>query len=140
MGRKDRKCNDCRPMNRFTLLRGGFVNFPVEANITSTFFLIKEKRMVLEISDKYYRLHLYPLLCICHKYIPYSRIFNGVIKIYIILGDISSQNIDIGLSANRGCINFPEFSITEKDLEILINDITKRHVIADQNFIWFEKG
>ena len=122
-------------MNRFTLLRGGFVNFPVEADITDSFFLIKEKRIVLEISDKYYRLHLYPLLCICHKYIPYSRIFNGVIRIYIILGDISSQNI----SAFRN-INFPELSITERDLEILINDITKRHVITDQNFIWFEKG
>lgn len=129
-------------MNRFTLLRGGFVDSPTEANITSSFFLIKEKRMVLEVPDKYYSLHLYPLLCICHKYVPYSRIFNGVIRIYIILGDISSQSIDIGLSASRGrnCINFPEFSITEKDLEILINDITKRHVITGQNFIWFEKG
>lgn len=140
MGRKDRGCNDCGLMNRFTLLRGGFVNFPVETNITSTFFLIKEKRIVLEIPDKYYYLHLYPLFCICHKYIPYSRIFNGVIRIYIMLGEISSQNIDIGLGANRSCINFPEFSITEKDLEILINDITKKHVIADQNFIWLEKG
>ena len=121
-------------MNRFTLLRGGFVNFPVEADITSSFFLIKEKRIVLEISDKYYYLHLSPLFCICHKYVPYSRIFNGVIRIYIILGDISSQNI----SAFRN-INFPELSITERDLEILINDITKRHVITDQNFIWFEK-
>ncbi len=135
MGRKNGRCKDCRHMNRFTLLRGGFVDSPTEANITSSFFLIKEKRMVLEISDKYYRLHLYPLLYMCHKYIPYSRIFNGVIRIYIILGDISSQNI----SAFRN-INFPEFSITEKDLEILINDITKRHVITDQNFIWFEKG
>lgn len=126
-------------MNRFTLLRGGFVDSPAEAKFSSSFFLIREKRVVLEISDKYYRLHLYPLLCICHKYVPYSRIFNGVIRIYIILGDISSQNIDIGPSASRRNINFPELSITEKDLEILINDITKRHVITDQNFIWFEK-
>lgn len=127
-------------MNRFTLLLGGFTNIPVEASTKSSFFLIKEKRIVLEISDKYYYLHLSPLLCMCHKYVPYSRIFNGVIKIYIILGDISSQNINIGPSAVPSCINFPELSITEKDLEILINDITKRHVITDQNFIWFEKG
>lgn len=124
-------------MNRFTLLRGGFVDSPVEGSTTSSFFLIKEKRIVLEVPDKYYYLHLSPLFCICHKYVPYSRIFNGVIRIYIVLGDISSQDINIG---NRSCINFPEFSITEKDLEILINDITKRHVITGQNFIWFEKG
>ena len=129
-------------MNRFTLLRGGFVDSPVEGSTTSSFFLIKEKRIVLEVPDKYYYLHLSPLFCICHKYVPYSRIFNGVIRIYIVLGDISSQSIDISLSASRGrsSINFLEFSITEKDLEILINDITKRHVITDQNFIWFEKG
>lgn len=127
-------------MNRFILLRGGFVDSPAEANFSSSFFLIKEKRIVLEISDKYYYLHLSPLFCICHKYIPYSKIFNGVIRIYIILGEISSQYINIGSIAGRSSINFPEFSITEKDLEILINDITKRHVITDQNFIWFEKG
>ena len=126
-------------MNRFTLLRGGFVDSPIEASTTSSFFLIKEKRIVLEISDKYYYLHLSPLFSICHKYVPYSRIFNGVIRIYIILGNISSRNINIGPSASPGCINFPEFSITEKDLEILIDDITKRHVITDQDFIWFEK-
>ena len=136
MGRKDRGCNDCRPMNRFTLLRGGFVDSLIEGSATSSFFLIKEKRIVLEVLDKYYYLHLFPLFCICHKYVPYSRIFNGVIRIYIVLGDISSQDINIG---NRSCINFPEFSITERDLEILINDITKRHVITGQNFIWFEK-
>jgi hypothetical protein len=140
MGRKNGGCNDCKLMNRFILLRGGFVDSPAEANFSSSFFLIKEKRIVLEISDKYYYLHLSPLFCICHKYIPYSKIFNGVIRIYIILGDISSRDIDIVPSANRRNINFPEFSITEKDLEILINDITKRHVITDQNFIWFEKG
>jgi hypothetical protein len=140
MGRKNGGCNDCKLINRFILLRGGFVDSPAEANFSSSFFLIKEKRIVLEISDKYYYLHLSPLFCICHKYIPYSKIFNGVIRIYIILGDISSRDIDIVPSANRRNINFPEFSITEKDLEILINDITKRHVITDQNFIWFEKG
>lgn len=140
MGRENGGSNDCRLMNRFTLLRGGFVDSPVESSTTSSFFLIKEKRIVLEISDKYYYLHLSPLLCICHKYVPYSRILNGVIRIYIILGDIFSRDIDIGPSASRRSINFPEFSITEKDLEILINDITKRHVIIDQNFIWFEKG